>query len=70
MNSVILLAILIILTYFGIALVQSYQANREEPDEMEENMQEWICPECGFNVQIGLVCIYCQTIKPDQGGKP
>lgn len=66
MNFLILMAILLIITYFGIAAMQSYHANRAEPDTMDEDMQPWDCPECGFHVQLGIVCIYCQTDKPEE----
>lgn len=66
MNSVIFVAIVVIFMYFGVATMRSYQANRKEPDIMDATMDPWDCPECGFHVQLGLVCIYCQTEKPDQ----
>ncbi len=27
------------------------------------NTDEWICPHCGFHVQVGDYCIYCDTKK-------
>lgn len=70
MNSVIFVVIVLILLYFGVATMRSYQANLEEPDVMDASMEPWDCPECGFHVQLGLVCIYCQTEKPGQAANP
>ena len=28
------------------------------------NTEEWYCPECGFHIQAGDKCIYCDTEKP------
>ena len=67
MNAVISVAIFIILAYFGVAMVKSYQQNKEEPDRLEDDMFPWDCPECGFHVQAGVTCIYCQTEKPKMG---
>ena len=68
MNALILLVIFGILTYLAVATFRSYVANRDEPDDLSEDMEPWTCPECGFAVQAGLVCIYCQTPKPGQTG--
>ena len=27
------------------------------------NTEEWLCPNCGFEVQAGDMCIYCDTPK-------
>ncbi len=68
MNVLILLVIFGILAYLALATFSSYVANRDEPDEMSEDMEPWTCPECGFAVQAGLICIYCQTTKPAPDG--
>jgi len=32
--------------------------------ELEKDLEEWICPTCGFQVQMGTECIYCGEKKP------
>ena len=64
MNTLISVVIIVILMYFALALVRSYQANREASDNLDDDMLPWTCPECGFHVQMGTTCIYCQTEKP------
>ena len=34
------------------------------PIELEKDLEEWICPTCGFQVQMGTECIYCEEKKP------
>ncbi len=70
MNSLIFVAIVVFLMYFAVAIMRSYQANSREPDEWDASMEPWTCPECSFYVQAGLVCIYCQTEKPNQNTNP
>ncbi|MEE9166211.1 MAG: hypothetical protein V3U24_01910 [Candidatus Neomarinimicrobiota bacterium] len=38
----------------------------EEAGENEADLSEWICPTCGFHVQMGTECIYCGEKKPDE----
>ena len=64
MNILILVAIIVVLLYFALATARSYQDNREAPDNLDEDMLPWTCPECGFYVQMGTSCIYCQEKKP------
>ncbi len=56
------LLILIGLLIFGAAIMIA-RANRVESDDLEINTEEWDCPECGFHVQMGDTCIYCDTEK-------
>ena len=46
--------------------VLSYRRNQEEPEESGWE-EEWDCPECGFHVQAGEVCIYCGFTRPSPG---
>jgi len=38
--------------------------NRKEDSYTDLDTEEWNCPECGFHVQAGDKCIYCDTEKP------
>ena len=38
--------------------------NKTEDSYTVLNIDEWDCPECGFHVQAGAKCIYCDTEKP------
>jgi len=38
--------------------------NKKEDTYTDLNTEEWDCPECGFHVQVGYKCIYCDTEKP------
>jgi len=38
--------------------------NKKEDTYTDLNTEEWDCPECGFYVQVGDKCIYCDTEKP------
>jgi len=29
----------------------------------DTNLDEWLCPNCGFEVQVGDSCIYCGELK-------
>ncbi|MBF90008.1 MAG: hypothetical protein CMG75_10250 [Candidatus Marinimicrobia bacterium] len=41
--------------------LRSYESlNPEDTSDTEE----WICPSCSFNVQVGTECIYCGEKKP------
>ncbi len=38
--------------------------NKREDTYTDLEMDEWDCPECGFHIQAGHKCIYCDTEKP------
>ncbi|MCH7762752.1 MAG: hypothetical protein IIB95_03320 [Candidatus Marinimicrobia bacterium] len=38
--------------------------NKKEDSYTNLETEEWNCPECGFHVQAGNRCIYCDTEKP------
>ncbi len=38
--------------------------NKREDTYTDLETEEWYCPECGFHVQAGDKCIYCDTSKP------
>lgn len=52
----------------GIALFRAQGKLNLREDEQESDLEEWVCPECGFTVQTGSECIYCYTKKPGSAG--
>jgi|TARA_B100000035_G_scaffold235713_1_gene203979 hypothetical protein len=58
---IILFAILIL---FAGAMAWTLKRPQEESGESEEDLEEWTCPSCGFQVQMGTECIYCGEKKP------
>lgn len=38
--------------------------NKSEDTYFDLETDEWDCPECGFHIQAGDKCIYCDTSKP------
>jgi len=48
---------------FGIII---YVTGKNKPENTYTDLEteEWDCPECGFHVQAGDKCIYCDTSKP------
>ena len=52
----------IIVTLFIVfAFLIARSGNRKTYENLD--IDEWDCPECGFHVQAGDVCIYCNTKK-------
>lgn len=54
----------LIFTFVIGALVYVTGKNRREDTYTDLDMEEWDCPECGFHIQAGKKCIYCETNKP------
>jgi rubrerythrin len=48
----------------GVALFRALRKLNLRDNEQESDLEEWVCPECGFTVQAGSECIYCYTKKP------
>lgn len=44
-------------------LVLFFQGETNKSSDIEIDLEEWNCPECGFQVQMGDVCTYCYTKK-------
>jgi rubrerythrin len=57
--SLILFFIVILAAFVG------KQKNNDDPYE-GLSIDEWNCPECGFFVQAGNRCIYCDYTKDNQ----
>lgn len=53
--------ILISLGLIFIAVLK-HSTNTSSTDN-EDDLAEWICPTCGFHVQLGIKCIYCGEKK-------
>jgi len=51
----------LIIFLFLILWSSKYNINNEESNI--DDLDEWICKSCGFNVQLGLECIYCGKKK-------
>ena len=51
--------ILTLFILFAILIARSDEIKTYENLDIEE----WDCPECGFHVQAGDVCIYCNAKK-------
>ena len=39
------------------------RSNSSEKFYSDLEVEEWDCHECGFHVQVGNTCIYCNAIK-------
>ena len=53
----------ILAVVFGIIIYVTGK-NKREDTYTDLETDEWDCPECGFHVQVGSKCIYCDTSKP------
>ena len=54
------LAIFALLMFFFAMIVKTASENEIYSDI---DTEEWSCPNCGFKVQVGNLCIYCDTYK-------
>ncbi|MBT3663609.1 MAG: hypothetical protein HN927_07015 [Candidatus Marinimicrobia bacterium] len=52
------LLILILILFIGMAVLIA-RSNREDDTYADLETDEWDCPECGFHIQAGDICIYC-----------
>jgi len=46
-----------------IILVLFFQGKNNLNSDNEIDLEEWSCPMCGFQVQLGDICTYCYTKK-------
>ncbi len=53
-----ILAIFFLLIFFAVMVAKSATGQEIYSDI---NTEEWLCPNCGFEVQAGDMCIYCDT---------
>ena len=54
--------LVIIIILFGFVAVLIATAHKNNTYE-NIDIEEWDCPECGFHVQAGDTCIYCNENK-------
>ncbi len=62
MGTSLYLLIMILFIFIGIVVFIA-RANRPEDAYLDIETESWECPDCGFHVQVGDTCIYCQTKK-------
>ncbi|MDP6396725.1 MAG: hypothetical protein QGI16_01490 [Candidatus Marinimicrobia bacterium] len=48
---------------FAGTLYWSSRRNSVRSNAQEKDLEEWTCPTCGFQVQMGTECIYCGEKK-------
>ncbi len=63
MGVSLFLLIFIFTVLIGITIFVSMK-NKKEDSYTDLETKEWDCPECGFHIQAGDKCIYCDTEKP------
>jgi len=62
MGTSLYLLVMIIFIFIGVVVLIA-RANQPEDAYPDINIESWQCPDCGFHVQAGDTCIYCQTKK-------
>ena len=64
MSSLLLFIIMI----FGILILMFLIGISNKSNNSFEDVEtdEWICPECSFNVQLGIICPYCEAKKGEK----
>lgn len=63
MEFSLLLLFLMVAVLVG-SIIYTSSKNKETDIYIKLDTEEWNCPECGFHVQAGSKCIYCDTKKP------
>ena len=63
MGLYLFLLFIIFTALIGTIIFISMKNNKEDSYTNLET-EEWDCPECGFHIQVGSKCIYCDTEKP------
>ena len=58
MGFSLLLISIIIIFFIIVAVLVGVQKIKDDPYK-DLSLDEWNCPECGFLVQVGEICIYC-----------
>ena len=54
--------VVIIFLFIGIVTMIA-RSNSSEKFYSDLDVEEWDCHECGFHVQVGNICIYCNAKK-------
>lgn len=63
MGLYFILSFIILSSMIGVIIYISAK-NRKDDAYINLEMDEWDCPECGYHIQAGNQCIYCNTLKP------
>tara|TARA_B100001750_G_C15361092_1_gene522245 strand:+ start:77 stop:268 length:192 start_codon:yes stop_codon:yes gene_type:complete len=63
MGASLYLLSFIIMIFIGITIMIA-RSNQPEDRYTDLETDEWDCPDCGFHVQLGNICIYCNAKKP------
>tara|TARA_B100000902_G_scaffold288065_1_gene274228 strand:+ start:253 stop:423 length:171 start_codon:yes stop_codon:yes gene_type:complete len=53
---------------FGILILMFLITISNNSNDYYEDIEvdEWVCPDCSFNVQLGIICPYCDTKKKEK----
>tara|TARA_Y100001980_G_C14447004_1_gene231747 strand:+ start:293 stop:484 length:192 start_codon:yes stop_codon:yes gene_type:complete len=51
------------IVFFLFFILSSSKSNLTVEENNYDDLDEWICKSCGFNVQLGTECIYCGRKK-------
>ena len=53
---------------FGILILMFLIAISNKSNDYYEDIEadEWVCPDCSFNVQLGIIFPYCDTKKKEK----
>jgi hypothetical protein len=62
MGASLYILLLLILIFIGFTVMIA-KSNRAEDTYDNLETDEWDCPECGFHIQAGDLCIYCSIRK-------
>tara|TARA_Y100000746_G_scaffold50165_1_gene39258 strand:+ start:2253 stop:2450 length:198 start_codon:yes stop_codon:yes gene_type:complete len=55
---------ILVIFFLFIALAVTVSKSSSSNDIYSDiSTEEWLCPNCGFEVQVGDICIYCDTPK-------
>lgn len=53
-----------IIIFFGGVFMWTLKRGPVESESDGADLEEWTCPSCSFQVQMGMECIYCGEKKP------
>ena len=62
-TSLYFLVLFLFLFLFLALVAMIAQSNNSEKYYSDLDIDEWDCHECGYHVQVGNICIYCNAKK-------